>query len=163
MIIDVQAPVRIVVNAFKPEFYQEIKAYYDLICTKGYCFQVGIPPHKFFTEDKAQQTAIIAEACANCSVHQECLFYALGAREEFIWGGSTDKFREMVLRLTRDHLSKEGDDSFISSVWNETSWKLAKKIALECLYIPQFEKGYGKHTTRTVANSMSYKKVKKNS
>jgi hypothetical protein len=148
--------------SFKKKFFDEVQKYYETICKKGYCHVVGYPKHRFISDHKATQNKAISEACAQCEVHEECLFYALGMKEYYIWGGSTDKFREMVVAETRKELSAQGDESFASSIWNQQSWTLAKKIAIKNLYLPTVSTKYNEAMNRSVVNHMSDSKVKKN-
>lgn len=52
----------------------------------------------FFPSTKDQTQAALA-ICATCPVQQDCLQYALDARERFgVWGGRTEKQRKSLLR-----------------------------------------------------------------
>ncbi|MGI9611159.1 MAG: WhiB family transcriptional regulator [Acidimicrobiia bacterium] len=54
----------------------------------------------FFPTNKEQTRAALA-ICATCPVEQDCLEYALDARERFgVWGGTTEKQRRKLLRRT---------------------------------------------------------------
>jgi len=49
-----------------------------------------------------EEVAEALELCAECSVRDACLRYALDAKEEFgVWGGTTERERR-VLRRRRD-------------------------------------------------------------
>ena len=55
-------------------------------------------PDLFFATTRDEVEAALA-LCDICTVREDCLEYALEARERFgIWGGSTDKQRRKLLR-----------------------------------------------------------------
>lgn len=128
--------------SFKEKFLAEITDYYETILREGYCHEVGYPYHRFLSDHKATQNRAICEACARCDVQKECLFYALGRKEFCVWGATTEKFRDSILIEVRKLMSADGDNSFATSIWNERSWTLAKKIAESSVYIPTFNKKY---------------------
>lgn len=58
----------------------------------------GMDPAIFFplTDEEAEQALAV---CRGCSVRQECLEYALAAKERYgVWGGTTERERRRILR-----------------------------------------------------------------
>jgi WhiB family redox-sensing transcriptional regulator len=52
----------------------------------------------FFNPDPVDERAALA-LCATCPVRDECLDYALEARERYgVWGGTTEKERRRLVR-----------------------------------------------------------------
>jgi len=61
----------------------------------------GIDPEIFYpaTDEEAE---VAKSVCAQCSVRQGCLEYALAARErDGVWGGATERERRRLLRQRR--------------------------------------------------------------
>ena len=62
----------------------------------GACRQIG--PDLFFPQTKAEEDEAL-RVCSTCPVREECLDYALGARETYgVWGGTTEKQRRRLIR-----------------------------------------------------------------
>lgn len=60
----------------------------------------GEDPALFFPASDDDPSTALA-VCARCPVRQECLEYALEARERFgIWGGTTERQRRRMVRRT---------------------------------------------------------------
>lgn len=63
----------------------------------------GLDPLIFYpvTDDEAEaETA--KSICAQCSVREACLEFALGSREkEGVWGGATERERRRIIRQRR--------------------------------------------------------------
>lgn len=61
----------------------------------------GLDPEIFYPEtDEEAEPA--KQVCAQCSVQQTCLEYALAGREkEGVWGGATERERRRILRQRR--------------------------------------------------------------
>jgi WhiB family transcriptional regulator, redox-sensing transcriptional regulator len=52
----------------------------------------------YFSTDPADERSALA-LCATCPVRDECLEYALDARERYgVWGGTTEKERRRLVR-----------------------------------------------------------------
>ena len=67
--------------------------------TKAACH--GLDPQVFYaeTDEEAEQAKAV---CAQCSVQQACLEYALARREkEGVWGGCTERERRRIIRQRR--------------------------------------------------------------
>jgi WhiB family redox-sensing transcriptional regulator len=61
----------------------------------------GLDPEIFYpeTDDVADVAKVV---CAECSVRETCLEFALAGREkEGVWGGATEKERRRILRQRR--------------------------------------------------------------
>lgn len=61
----------------------------------------GLDPEIFYPEtDEEAEPA--KQVCAQCSVQETCLEYALAGREkEGVWGGATERERRRILRQRR--------------------------------------------------------------
>ncbi|MDP8957852.1 MAG: WhiB family transcriptional regulator [Actinomycetota bacterium] len=60
----------------------------------------GMDPTMFFPGADEEGEEALA-VCRACSVQEECLEYALQARERYgIWGGATERQRRRMLRRT---------------------------------------------------------------
>jgi len=58
----------------------------------------GEDPTKFFPGTDDDPSVALA-ICARCPVRQECLDYAMEARERYgIWGGTTERQRRRIVR-----------------------------------------------------------------
>ncbi|MGH8937160.1 MAG: WhiB family transcriptional regulator [Acidimicrobiia bacterium] len=58
----------------------------------------GMDPALFFPLSDEEAEAGLA-VCRTCPVREECLEYALEARERYgIWGGTTERERKRILR-----------------------------------------------------------------
>jgi len=67
----------------------------------------GSDPSLFFPEDEDGEVVDDAKAvCAVCAVREQCLEYALEAREEYgVWGGTTPRERRRLLRRRRRRIA----------------------------------------------------------
>jgi WhiB family redox-sensing transcriptional regulator len=61
----------------------------------------GLDPGIFYP-DRDDEADIAKQVCAECSVQQTCLDYALTQREKAgVWGGATERDRRRILRQRR--------------------------------------------------------------
>lgn len=61
----------------------------------------GLDPDTFYPETEEEANAA-KRVCAECSVRETCLEYALAGREkEGVWGGATERERRRILRQRR--------------------------------------------------------------
>ena len=63
----------------------------------------GLDPQTFYPleDDLAGESAAKA-VCAECSVREACLEFALGRREkDGVWGGATERERRRIIRQRR--------------------------------------------------------------
>ena len=55
-----------------------------------------------FYPDRDEDAEMAKQVCADCSVQQACLEYALSRREKSgVWGGATERDRRRILRQRR--------------------------------------------------------------
>ncbi|MAT04483.1 MAG: WhiB family transcriptional regulator [Acidimicrobiaceae bacterium] len=61
----------------------------------------GLDPTIFYP-DRDDDADVAKQVCAECSVQQTCLDYALAQREKAgVWGGATERDRRRILRQRR--------------------------------------------------------------
>lgn len=61
----------------------------------------GLDPTIFYP-DRDAEADVAKQVCAECSVQQTCLDYALTQREKAgVWGGATERDRRRILRQRR--------------------------------------------------------------
>jgi WhiB family redox-sensing transcriptional regulator len=61
----------------------------------------GVDPDIFYPASE-EEADVAKSICAQCSVRQMCLEYALANRErDGVWGGATEKERRRILRQRR--------------------------------------------------------------
>ncbi|MEQ8438860.1 MAG: WhiB family transcriptional regulator [Ilumatobacter fluminis] len=61
----------------------------------------GLDPTIFYP-DRDDEADVAKQVCAECSVQQTCLDYALTQREKAgVWGGATERDRRRILRQRR--------------------------------------------------------------
>lgn len=120
---------------FLEDFSEDVHGLYQTITVRGVC--VRTHPARFMSDDIAVQQATIKTFCSECPVHWECLKYSLAAREYGIWGGTTEKMREKILKRGRDAARKVLKTDNLTGGWTKVLWSATVAVAHDAAYSSQ--------------------------